>query len=172
MLVVFGGLPGTGKTTIAQLVARRWEATYLQIDLIEQTLRESAGLADDLGEIGYAVAYRLAEANLGLGRTVVADNVNPIRATRRAWRQVAGRAGARILEVEMICSDAAEHERRVECRQPKIHGLKLPDWNAVRARRYDPWPEAALVIDTAKAAVEEAASLIVAEISANAERGG
>lgn len=166
MLVVFGGLPGSGKTTIAQVVARRAGATYLQIDLIEQTLREAAGLAEDVGESGYMVAYRLAEANLGIGRTVVADNVNPIDATRRAWRDVARRVGAHLLEVEIVCSDTAEHKHRVESRQPNIRGLRLPDWNAVRARPYDPWPEAALVIDTAKVAAEEAASIVVAEMRA------
>ena len=41
MLVVFGGLPGTGKTTLARQVADRLGATYLRIDTIEQALRSS-----------------------------------------------------------------------------------------------------------------------------------
>nr|WP_246751941.1 AAA family ATPase [Bradyrhizobium diazoefficiens] len=43
-LIVFGGLPGTGKTTVARELTQRLAATYLRIDTIEQTLR-SAGLA-------------------------------------------------------------------------------------------------------------------------------
>jgi predicted kinase len=31
---------------------------------------------------GYRVAYAVAEENLGLGRTVIADSVNPIQLTR------------------------------------------------------------------------------------------
>ncbi len=43
MLIVFSGLPGTGKTTIAQAVVRRCGAVYLRIDTIEQALRTALG---------------------------------------------------------------------------------------------------------------------------------
>jgi len=42
LLIVFGGLPGTGKTTIARELTRRLAATYLRIDMIERRLREGA----------------------------------------------------------------------------------------------------------------------------------
>ena len=35
MLIVFGGLPGTGKTTLSRLVAQDLSATWLRIDVIE-----------------------------------------------------------------------------------------------------------------------------------------
>jgi predicted kinase len=81
MLIVFGGLPGTGKTTLARAVAQERLATYLRIDTIEQALRSSDVLAGDVGPAGYIVAYALAEANLRLGRIVVADAVNPLAIT-------------------------------------------------------------------------------------------
>ena len=37
-LIVFGGLPGTGKTTLAKAIAGEHAATYLRIDTIEQAL--------------------------------------------------------------------------------------------------------------------------------------
>ncbi|WP_225152486.1 AAA family ATPase [Bradyrhizobium sp. NBAIM08] len=40
-LIVFGGLPGTGKTTIARELTARLAATYLRIDAIEQPLRDA-----------------------------------------------------------------------------------------------------------------------------------
>ena len=69
MLIVFGGLPGTGKTTLARAFAQRRGATYLRIDTIEQALRSSEMLAGEVGPAGYMVAYALAEANLRLGGT-------------------------------------------------------------------------------------------------------
>jgi predicted kinase len=51
-----------------------------------------------------------------LGQSVVADSVNPLTATREAWRAVAASANFPIIEVEIICSDLEEHRRRVESR--------------------------------------------------------
>lgn len=112
MLVVLGGLPATGKSTVARMVADRLDAHWLRIDEIEQELRAALGLGEDVGEAGYAAAYRIAETNLALGRTVIADCVNPLAVTRAAWRAVAARASSLILEVDLACSDAAEPPTR------------------------------------------------------------
>jgi predicted kinase len=161
-LIVLGGLPGTGKSTIALRVSRRLRASWLRVDAIEQAMRRSLGLGEDVGEAGYAVAYAIAEANLALGHNIIADCVNPLALTRSAWRDVATRAAAQIVEVELRCTDSTEHRRRVEQRTSDIEDLALPDWPAVAARRYEPWPEPHLVIDTAAVTADEAASLILA----------
>jgi predicted kinase len=146
-LFIFAGLPGTGKTTLARLLARDLRAAYLRIDTIEQALRDQQ--IDLSGPEGYVVAYRVAVDNLRLGMSVVADSVNPIAITRRAWRDVAAEAGVGFLEIEVICSDAREHRRRVECRASDIAGHRLPTWREVETRERDPWETTPLVIDTA-----------------------
>ena len=97
---------------------------------------------------GYRVGYAVAEDNLRLGHTVVADSVNPLLITRVAWRDVANRAAVRAVEVEVICSDVAEHRRRVENRHVDVEGLQLPTWEEVLARDYQGWEGQHLVIDT------------------------
>ncbi len=149
MLIVFGGLPGTGKTTLARLVAQQKRATYLCIDSIEQATRASGMLAGDVGPCGYLVAYALAEANLALGQDIVADSVNPLAVTRNAWRRAAANASSPCVEIEIVCSDPVEHRRRVEARVTDVVGLQLPSWEAVQRRDYDIWDRPRLVLDTA-----------------------
>jgi predicted kinase len=161
ILIVFSGLPGTGKTAIARQLASQLGATYVRIDTIEQALRASMGLGDDVGVAGYAVAYEISEANLTPGRSVVSDSVNPLAITRDAWRDVAQRSNAAIIEVEVICSDATEHRRRVESRSSDIPGLVQPTWEAIDNRDYEPWQRSVLRIDTAQMRENEAINLIM-----------
>lgn len=149
VLIVFGGLPGAGKTTLARLVAQDRAMAYLRIDEIEQALRSSGCLAGDVGPAGYMAAYALAASNLRLGRPVLADCVNPVAATRDAWRHTAASASAILVEVEVVCSDPAEHRRRVEGRVLDIAGLVPPSWPQVMARDYEDWSGPRIVVDTA-----------------------
>ncbi|MGI3901870.1 MAG: AAA family ATPase [Janthinobacterium lividum] len=159
MLIVFGGRPGTGKTTISLLVAKRMNATYLRVDAIEQAIRNAAGgLA--VGASGYAVAQAIADGNVGNGRIVVADCVNPVADSRRGWRGVAASRSVPLVDVELICSDIAEHRRRVTTRSTDIPGLVLPSWDAVMDLAYEPWDRPHLINDTARIAPSDAADAV------------
>ena len=158
MLYIFGGLPGTGKSELSQSLARKHNAVYLRIDTIEQALRESGSPVD--GPEGYAVAYRIAEDNLRNGLSVVADSVNPIEITRTAWRDVARRVGAPFVEIEVVCSNIAEHKRRVETRSTNLAGFRLPTWNEVVSREYEPWDREHIVVDTAGQTVDQSVAAL------------
>jgi predicted kinase len=159
MLVVFGGLPGTGKTTISRSLAVRRGAAYLRIDVIEQALQMS-GVLKEVGPAGYVVANALAASNLENGQTVIADCVNPVRESREGWQATATGARKPLIEVEIICSDLVEHRRRVEQRASEIDGLILPTWQDVVDRDYAPWPEPHLIIDTASVSPDQAIAII------------
>ena len=115
-------------------------------DSIEQALRDSNITIS--GPEGHVVAYAIAEDNLRLGRTVIADSVNPVESTRDAWRKVAQRSGKCCIEIEIYCSDEGEHRRRAETRIVDIAGHQLPTWQEICAREYEPW-EPNIVKDTA-----------------------
>jgi predicted kinase len=161
VLIVLSGLPGTGKTTVARELARQLVAVHLRIDSIEQSIRDIGRAVEDLG---YRVAYAVAEDNLRLGHIVVADCVNPWPLTRSEWRAVAERTGAPILDVEIVCSDPHEHRRRVETRAADIVGHTLPTWKDVIERDYRPWNTQRTVVDTARLSVEQSVRAILGKV--------
>jgi predicted kinase len=160
MLIVLAGLPGAGKTSIGRELARQLGAAYVRIDSIEQAMRDRPAVHESLDDAGYRVGYAVAEDNLRLGLTVVADSVNPVRLTRDGWVAVANRAGVRAMEVELRCSDAEEHRRRVETRTVDIPGLRLPEWSEVLAREYHEWDHDHVGIDTAGRSVEQCVRMV------------
>jgi predicted kinase len=92
MLIVIGGLPATGKTTLAQLLAGRTGAVHLRVGTIEQAVARSGLPRHPVGPVGYVVGYALAEEQLRQGLTVIAESVNPLAITRDAWCGAATRA--------------------------------------------------------------------------------
>jgi len=86
MLISLSGLPGTGKTTVASLAAGGIERGLLTDRFessdrcVERVLRSKA--------LDTKSGKAVAADNLALGRTVIADCVNPWPLTRDAWQQV------------------------------------------------------------------------------------
>jgi predicted kinase len=163
MLISIGGLPATGKTTLARLLAARTGAVHLRVDTIEQAIVRSGVARHPVGPVGYLVGYALAEEHLRQGLTVLAESVNPLTVTRDAWRDTAVRAGVPAVEIEIVCSDPDEHRRRVAARSVDIPDLPLPDWEQVVGREYEPWNRDRIVVDTAGQRPEDSlASLLEA----------
>ncbi|MCY1358061.1 AAA domain protein [compost metagenome] len=165
MLIVFSGLPGTGKTTIARRLASRLEAIYLRVDAIEQAIRDAGVLAHDVGRSGYRVAMALAQSNLGLGRLVVVDCVNPVTESREAWRDMAVSAGVPLLDIEVVCSDLRVHRFRVETRTVDVPGLKPPTWQSVLQHDYEAWGDGPLRLDSAVISADQAVEVIIEHMS-------
>jgi len=158
MLISLSGLPGVGKTTIAHALARSINAVHLRIDSIEDVLASYLGTSID--DAGYRVAYAIAEDNLRAGQTVIADCVNPWPLTREAWAAVAARTGRPLLRVEIVCSDVERHRKQVESRGAASSRPPVT-WADVVARDYRPWTGDRIVIDTARASVDENVQLLL-----------
>jgi predicted kinase len=155
VLFIVAGLPATGKTTVSRALAQEVGAVHLRIDTIEQAVVRSGAASHPVGPVGYTVGYALAEDLLRQGLTVVAESVNPLTVTRQAWRDVARSVGVGYLDVEMVCSDPAEHERRATTRTVDIPDLPLPSWADITAREYEAWDQDRLVLDTARLSVAD-----------------
>ena len=110
-LIVFSGLPGTGKSTLAESLGRQLDIPVFAKDWLEATLLHS-GLASSeedkpLGFAGYELLSVLAERQLMLNQSVILDSVASTQAIRDRWHQRNLRV--RLLRTSIDPSQPREH---------------------------------------------------------------
>jgi len=148
---MLSGLPGVGKSAIADEVARRLHAPVISVDAIEAAiLRSGIPHSFETGLAAYNVGATIAEAQLAVGLTVVADAANYLEAGRTIWRSAAQRAHAAWRAVQVVCSNEAEHRRRLRDRNRRLDPFPEPTWANVQQWRAEtePWTDECLVLDT------------------------
>lgn len=143
MLVVLTGLPGTGKSAVADALGAALPAAVFGRDRIEAGLW-AGGLSAELGSgrAAYDVMTALAADQLALGQPVVLDSVATTETIRAPWRGAAAHHAAPMCVIECVCSDEHLHRSRIELRRRDIPGWYELSWSDVQdARtRYEPWP--------------------------------
>ena len=167
-LFVISGLPGVGKTTIADVVASRTGTVHLSIDAVEEAIL-ACGLPSgwEVGVAAYEATRAMAEQNLRLGHDVVVDAVNDSEEARQTWHTAALRTGARIEFVLLVVSDVQEHERRLDGRDRGLAHVGEPTWSDVQRRRddYAAWSHDVLEFDSAAQTADEIADALTALFS-------
>jgi predicted kinase len=164
-LIVLAGLPASGKSTIARELAARSGAIWLRVDSMDRAILASGTAPDDLRDWTYRAGQAIAADNLALGRDVIADCVNDWQVARDGWEACAKASGAEVVWLEVVCSDAAEHRRRVETRETDLPGLPMRDWQAVTGREYHGWDRDRLTVDTAGRDVEDCVQAALAGLA-------
>ena len=156
VLIVLSGLPGSGKSTVAEGLSRALSMPVFSVDPIEAAMWRNGLARDQTGIAAYEVAITLAGENLRLGHSVIVDAVNPVEAPRAAWRNLAAKHRADLKIIECVCMDQTVHRRRVEARVRNIAGMPELTWARVLARQaeYEPWTDARLILDTSPTAPE------------------
>lgn len=142
MLVVMAGLPGTGKSTVADAAAAVLGLPVVSVDPIESAIL-SAGIQADqpTGLAAYLVAETIAETVIATVGGVVVDAVNAVEPARDQWVKLAARRGIPIRFVEVMCSDTDVHRERLEARGRQLAHLAEPTWHAVEQSvdEWEPW---------------------------------
>jgi predicted kinase len=149
-VIIFTGLPGTGKSTLAEQVARAVGVPAFAADwlmgAIKPTLarlERSEYLAVRIGLLGTLVTRQLM-----LGQGAVVDAlVSESEVT--AWRKTAVRFPAHWYLIECICSDEVIHRQRIEGRIRGIPGWHEVGWDFVERMRAELAPLTAdrLIVD-------------------------
>ncbi|MEO6532390.1 MAG: ATP-binding protein [Pseudolysinimonas sp.] len=139
MLIVTAGLPGAGKSTIAEVVGNRLGAPVVSVDPIESAILSAGINADEpTGLAAYLVAETMAEAVLAGGGSVIVDAVNAVEPARDQWVKLAARQKVPIKFLEVICSDPELHRTRLASRGRRFTHLTEPTWHAVE-QSLDEW---------------------------------
>jgi len=132
MLIAMAGLPGTGKTAIAEAIGARLLKPVVSVDPIESSILRAGIDADQpTGLAAYLVAETLAETVIRAGHGAIIDAVNAVDPAREQWVDLAARSGERLVFLEVVCSDPVLHRRRLEDRGRQLPHITMPTWHAV-----------------------------------------
>ncbi|SFW88333.1 AAA family ATPase [Amycolatopsis australiensis] len=173
--ILLAGVPGTGKSTLAEELAWRLRAPVFSMDWQLGALTPFGALREDN-------ALPLAELNLTasvarqlqLGLDVIIDATGHRREARIRWREVTESAGGRFVGAECVCSDERAQRVRVEGRARGIPGWpQTVTWEHVVRMRglWESWDEPHLVLDSATLLPEENVRQVLAAVDRLSETG-
>ena len=152
-MIVFSGLPGTGKSMVAESIGKHLGIPVFAKDWLEASLLKSGlkpiMMENLLGFAGYDLLTTLAERQLMLNQSVILDSVASTQTIRNTWRQLAKQFNAEWRVIECFCSDETLHRSRLQLRKRNIPGWHELTWSDVESvkQRYETWEDERLTLD-------------------------
>ena len=172
-LIIIGGSPGTGKSTVAAGLAGRFAGVLIRSDRLR---KERSGLTPELRaaeswrvglyapavtEATYGELISRARLLLGQGETVVIDASWSDSALRARAREAAATRFSLVSELR-CCAPPEVADDRIQRRESTDPSDATPELARLMERAFDAWPEASELSTTASLPVtlDQAASLV------------
>lgn len=149
-LIVMSGLPGTGKSTLSERIAKSLQLPIFSVDPIESAIIR-AGLAKsfETGYAAYLVAEALAREQIKLHSGVVIDAVNAEDEAKQVWINCAKILQVPLVIIECTMKNPRLHRERLAARIRGLHGFDEITWERVEERRkaYTVWKQETLTVE-------------------------
>ena len=110
-VVVVCGLPGVGKTTVAESVAERVDGRLLRTDVVRKDLFSDPEYTDEESRTVYDAVFDRARETLEAERAAVLDGTFKEADLRERARSLAESTGAEFRLVKVECDEADVRER-------------------------------------------------------------
>jgi len=147
-LVIFSGLPGTGKSTLADRLARELRWPLLRIDDVTGDVPENPNVA--FWDSKVAILLGLTETQLELGLSVIVDSVF-MNMDRNHAQELAHKHQARFRPIYVFLSDENVWKERVTTRSKESNHKDVATWERIQHQRerFRKWEaDTALFVDS------------------------
>jgi predicted kinase len=143
------GYPGTGKSTIARLLAAALHAPLIDRDIIRQNAVNRFGNLPQVGQFSYELLFALTREQLRLGLSVVIDTPLTYRTTYEQCKELARSFHTAMLVVHCQCPPEVQ-KRRLEGRKGKVSEFQITSWEEWEQwkSRFEEFEDEGCVIDT------------------------
>jgi gluconokinase len=117
MMVLVGGLPGSGKTYFAKRLATKIDAVWLSSDAVRRALKATGNYTLDDRMLVYEDLGKLAELHLAGSQNVIVDATFSLQHMRDLFISLAGRLSAPLYFIWVYANDELIKERLQHPRQ-------------------------------------------------------
>lgn len=149
MLVLISGLPATGKSTVARMIAREINARVLRTDEIRKAIIKKPEYSEREKDIVYSAMLLIADELLKNNINVVLDATFYKKELRERAKKIAKRNKKKFLIVETVCNEKVVKER-MRKRKKNLKSVSDADFDVYKKikKEFEEIEEEHVVVDT------------------------